>query len=135
MMAAMMLKMMSWCHLRSMTIRTTLSFLLGLLILKICINNDTCLDLEQFNVADPSAPSWGPNLLDDEVNPGGNATVEGLSPGTYDIRAVFDDKQDCVDNDVYVLEGVELNTTNLCITFDQGVSCCADVYATLDYVI
>jgi len=102
--------------------------------LKICVENQTFLDLVTFNVVSEGAPSWGPNDLADRVLPGGDAVVSNLSPGDYDLRAIFDDKEECVENATYVMQGVELDTTNLCITFEQ-ISACSDIYGTFDYTL
>ncbi|GMV91575.1 MAG: hypothetical protein AMXMBFR82_13530 [Candidatus Hydrogenedentota bacterium] len=104
--------------------------------LKICLKNDTFLDLTEVNVVTSGSPSWGPNDLPggERVLPGGEGVIPNNSPGTYDIRAIFDDKEDCVENSTVILSEVELDTTNLCITFDQVVSC-DEIYVTLDYTL
>jgi hypothetical protein len=103
--------------------------------LKICVKNETYLDLKEVNVVPANALSWGANdLPSGTVAPGGQATIPNNTPGDYDIRAIFDDKQECVSNSTVILTDVELDTTNLCITFDQLVQC-DDIYVTLDYVL
>ena len=103
--------------------------------LKICVKNETFLDLKEVNVVEAGAPSWGANDLPDGiVAPGGQAVIPNNSPGDYDIRAIFDDKEECVSNSTVILTDVTLDTTNLCITFDQVVEC-DDIYVTLDYVL
>jgi hypothetical protein len=104
--------------------------------LKICLKNDTFLDLAEVNVVKSGAPSWGPNDLPngERVLPGSEGVIPNNPPGDYDIRAIFDDKEECVENSTIILQGVELDTTNLCITFDQIVSC-DEIYVTLDYTL
>jgi len=103
--------------------------------LKICLKNDTFLDLETANVVAANSPSWGPNdLPNGTVFPGGRAAIPNNSAGLYDLRFIFDDKVDCVSNSTLVYSDVELDTTNLCITFDQ-LTACDDIYVTFDYVL
>ena len=103
--------------------------------LKICVKNDTYLDLKEVNVVAANAPSWGANdLPDGTVAPGDQGVIPNNSPGNYDIRAMFDDKEECVSNATIVMTDVELDTTNLCITFDQLVAC-DDIYVTMDYTL
>ncbi len=103
--------------------------------LKICVKNDTFLNLDEVNVVDAGALSWGANdLPDGSVLPGGQAVIPNNAPGFYDVRAIFDDKEECVSNSTVVMTDVELDTTNLCITFDQLVAC-EDIYPTVERVL
>ena len=63
-----------------------------IVLLKICVENGTGIDLVELNVSDTGSASWGPNLLATTVATGGTACAKGIQPGTYDVRAIFDGK-------------------------------------------
>ncbi|MCP4643627.1 MAG: hypothetical protein GY851_24475 [bacterium] len=63
-----------------------------IIVLKMCVNNDTPYALKELNMSPNSALSWGSNLLVAPVAAGGTTCVEGIEAGTYDIRGVFDVK-------------------------------------------
>lgn len=103
--------------------------------LKICVNNNTLLNLDEVNVVDSGALSWGPNALPDgAVLPGGKAVIPDNAPGTYDVRAIFDDKEECVENSTVVMTDLVLDTTNICITFDQ-LAACDEIYPSAERVL
>jgi hypothetical protein len=103
--------------------------------LKICVLNNTFLDLTDVNVVESGAASWGANDLpgNARILPGGQAVIKNIAPGTYDIRTLFDDKEEC-GNDSVVVTDVDATTTNIIMTWDQ-LSACSEVYLTLDFVL
>jgi hypothetical protein len=75
-----------------------------------------------------------------DLAPGGSGVDGGYSAGSYDFRATFDVSDDNICEDVIELLSVEIENTNLCITYEvQDISskgeCSEEIYASLDYVI
>ena len=107
------------------------------LVYKICVKNDTPFYLDEFAIKSSGDPTYPPSALN-PVAPGGNGTVKGVKAGSYDIRAKFDVAKGngAVCSDVVVIEGLEIENTNACITYglleQQG---CDDIYAEIDFVI
>jgi hypothetical protein len=106
------------------------------LVFKICLKNNTNFYLEAFAIKEAGALTYPPSALSDEVPPGGEGVVRGVTNGTYDMRADFD-IADCDKGGLsssVEITNVEINGTNLCIEFSQSSSCSA-IYVTLDYVL
>ncbi|GMU92041.1 MAG: hypothetical protein AMXMBFR4_10990 [Candidatus Hydrogenedentota bacterium] len=107
------------------------------LVYKICVKNDTPFYLDELAIKQSGDPTYPPSALN-PVAPGGNGTVKGVRAGSYDVRAEFDvAKADVsVCSDVVVIEGLEIENTNVCITYglleQEG---CDEIYAEIDYVI
>ena len=111
------------------------------LVFKICVKNDTAYFIDEIAVKDAGEPTYPPASLTD-IEPGGNGTISGVSAGDYDIRATFDVADDDVCASIVELVNVEIDTTNLCITYDETSQPCEakgddviNIYATLDYVL
>ncbi|HRI87365.1 MAG TPA: hypothetical protein PLJ47_14210 [Candidatus Hydrogenedentes bacterium] len=109
------------------------------LVFKICVKNDTSYYLDEVAIKTAGEPTYPPATIG-EVAPGGSDVIGGVSAGAYDVRATFDVADDDVCESVLELTGIEIENTNLCITYDE-VSApakgdgCTEIYATLDYVI
>lgn len=109
------------------------------LVFKICVKNDTPFYLDEWATKTAGAPTYpaGSLLI---VAPGGSGHVGGYKAGSYDIRAIFDVSDPDICEDVIELLGVELENSNLCVTYEvQDVvakgECSEEIYATLDYVL
>jgi hypothetical protein len=108
------------------------------LVYKICVKNDTPFYLDELAIKSSGASTYPPSSIN-PVAPGGNATIKGVKAGGYDIRAEFDVAKSSggsVCSDVVVIEGLEIENTNVCITYglleQEG---CDEIYAEIDYVI
>ena len=108
------------------------------LVFKICIKNDTAYFLDEIAVKDSGEPTYPPASLSD-IAPGGNDVIGGVSAGTYDVRATFDVADEEVCESILELTEIEIENTNLCITYDEtsapSKGGCVEIYATLDYVL
>ncbi|HRI87363.1 MAG TPA: hypothetical protein PLJ47_14220 [Candidatus Hydrogenedentes bacterium] len=110
------------------------------LVFKICVKNDTTYFLDEVAIKSSGEPTYPPASLKD-ISPGGSDVVGGIGAGAYDVRASFDIADNVVCESVVELTGVEIENSNLCITYEQqpvefGKSTCdEEIYATLDYVI
>ena len=110
------------------------------LVFKICVKNQTTYYLDALSIKDAGAPTYPPASISD-VAPGGSGVVGGIGQGAYDIRASFDVADGVVCEDTVELTDVDIESTNLCITYEQqalpgkGDNCTEEIYATLDYVI
>ena len=110
------------------------------LVFKICVKNETSYFLDELAIKDAGEATYPPASISN-VAPGGNGAVGGVSAGAYDVRASFDVADGVVCEDVVELTGVEIESTNLCITYEQqalpakGDQCTEEIYATLDYVL
>ena len=110
------------------------------LVFKICVKNETSYFLDELAIKDAGEATYPPASLSD-IAPGGNGAVGGVSAGAYDVRASFDVADGIVCEDVVELTGVEIENTNLCITYEQQplentkAACTDEIYATLDYVL
>ena len=109
------------------------------LVFKICVKNDTSYFIDEIAVKDAGEPTYLPASLSD-IEPGGNGTIGGVHAGDYDIRATFDVADDDVCASIIELVNVEIETTNLCVTYDELAAPakgdgCIEIYATLDYVL
>jgi len=109
------------------------------LVFKICVKNNTEFWLDEFTTKSAGAPTY-PDGTIKNVAPGGSASQGGYSAGSYDIRAKFDVSDDSVCEDTLELLGVEIESTNVCITYetqdiDEKSTCDREIYATVDYVL
>ena len=103
----------------------------SLIVLKMCVQNDTDYDMVGFHMTRSTATGWGSSLLAAAVPAGGSWQLKNISPGTYDILAVFDVKCDKKPKDCepccVEMYGLEFDTLNLCLAFlQQGAGC--DIY-------
>jgi len=107
------------------------------LVFKICVKNDTAYYLDEVAVKTAGEPTYPPAALS-EIAPGDDDVIGGIQAGAYDVRATFDVADDNVCESVLELTEIEIENTNLCITFDETSEAkgeCIEIYATLDYVI
>ena len=110
------------------------------LVFKICVENTTDYFLDEVAIKTSGDATYPPASISD-VAPGGSDVVGGVSKGSYDVRATFDVADGVVCESVVELTEVEIENTNLCITYEQqaidtGKSTCdEEIYATIDYVI
>ena len=107
-----------------------LAFQCPFLVFKICLKNNTNYGLTEFNISSTTDASWGANQLASAVGSGSTGQIEGVGQGTYDFRAVFDDKGDVNDNDEVTIKNQTVDTTNLCITFISNASGGGSTYIT-----
>jgi hypothetical protein len=108
------------------------------LVFKVCVKNDTEFFLDEFTSKTAGAPTY-PDGNIQLLGPGESDVDGGYSAGTYDFRATFDVSDEDICEDVVELLDVEIENTNLCITYEvQEVGkgeCSEEIYATLDYVL
>lgn len=109
------------------------------LVFKICVKNQTSFFLDELATKSAGALTYPPGVIKD-VAPGGSASKGGYRNGSYDIRAKFDVSDSEICEDTVELLDVEINNTNLCITYEvQDLNtkgdCTQEIYATLDYVL
>ncbi len=108
------------------------------LVFKICVKNQTDFYLDEFATKTAGASTY-PDGVIKNVAPGGSDWAGGYSNGSYDLRAKFDVSDSEVCEDTVELLGVEIASTNLCVTYEvQDIatkSCTQEIYATLDYVL
>ncbi|MCC6155233.1 MAG: hypothetical protein IT367_15810 [Candidatus Hydrogenedentes bacterium] len=109
------------------------------LVFKVCVKNDTEFYLDEFTSKTAGALTYPAGPIKD-LAPGGSDVDGGYSAGAYDFRATFDVSDDDICEDVVELLGVEIENTNLCITYEVQSTvakgeCSEEIYATLDYVI
>lgn len=104
------------------------------LVYKICVKNETSYYLEELAIKTAGEPTYPPSAIE-EVAPDGSDVVGGIRSGSYDIRATFDVADDNVCESVLELLEVEIDSTNLCITYSELDDECIEIYATLDYVL
>ncbi len=110
------------------------------LVFKVCVKNDTEFWLDEFASKTAGGPTYDPAALE-LVAPGDSGVVGGYSAGFYDFRAIFDVSDDEVCEDTIEVLEVEIENTNLCITYEvqdipgKGDGCSEEIYASLDYVI
>ncbi|MCC6155234.1 MAG: hypothetical protein IT367_15815 [Candidatus Hydrogenedentes bacterium] len=109
------------------------------LVFKVCVKNDTEYWLDEFAYKVESGPTYNPASLE-LIAPGDSGVVGGFSAGFYDFRAIFDISDESVCEDTVEVLDVEIENTNLCITYEvQSIvtksTCDEEIYATLDYVI
>lgn len=65
-----------------------------LIVLKLCVKNETAYDLVELNISPVGDSAWGDNWLTSSIVGGASDCVNGIEPGTYDMRALFDTKGD-----------------------------------------
>jgi hypothetical protein len=53
--------------------------------------NSSSFTISELYVSPSSSGSWGPDQLTSTIAPGGTFTLTGITPGTYDLRAVASD--------------------------------------------
>ena len=110
------------------------------LVFKVCVKNDTEYWLDECASKSEGGPTYSPASLE-LLAPGDSGVVGGFSAGFYDFRAIFDISDESVCEDTVEVLDVEIENTNLCITYEvqsiaEGKSTCdEEIYATLDYVI
>lgn len=109
------------------------------LLLRICVKNDTPYFVDEFAVKASGELTY-PDGDIKNLAPGGTATLRHVRAGSYDLRAKFDVADESVCEDTVELLGVELENTNLCVSYEvQSVinrgECDQEIYATLDYTI
>ncbi|GMW01860.1 MAG: hypothetical protein AMXMBFR84_29970 [Candidatus Hydrogenedentota bacterium] len=107
-----------------------LAFQCPFLVFKICLKNNTNYDLISFFISPTSAASWGDNQIASKVGAGSTGQIEGVSQGTYDFQANFDDKDNVNTNDQIVISNQTVDTTNLCITFISNAAGAGHTYIT-----
>ncbi|NUM54530.1 MAG: hypothetical protein HUU46_12865 [Candidatus Hydrogenedentes bacterium] len=111
------------------------------LVFKICVKNQTDFWLDEFATKTAGASTYPDGVLK-LIAPGGTGAAGGYTMGSYDIRAIFDVSDPSVCEDTVELLGVEIESTHLCITYEQQSilkpsksTCDEEIYATLDYVL
>jgi len=108
------------------------------LVFKICVKNHTDFYLDEFATKTAGALTYPDGVIKNVV-PGGSDWAGGYSNGSYDLRAKFDVSDSAVCEDTVELLGVEIASTNLCVTYEvQAITkgtCTDEIYATLDYVL
>ena len=109
------------------------------LVFKVCVKNNTDYYLTGFASKSAGAPTYPASAISD-VAPGGSGSTGGYTAGAYDFRAKFDVADDAVCEDTVELLGVEIQNTNICISYEvQAIpgkgSCTDEIYATVDYVL
>ncbi len=109
------------------------------LLLRICVKNDTPYFLDEFTVKASGDLTYPDGDLKN-LPPGAAGTVRRLPAGTYDLRAQFDVADESVCEDTVELLSVELENTNLCVTYELQSTinrgeCDQEIYATLDYTL
>ena len=109
------------------------------LVFKVCVKNETDFYLDEFTSKEAGGPTYPTGAIKD-VAPGGSGSEGGYSAGSYDFRAKFDVSDDAVCEDTVELLGVEIESTNVCITYEvQDIktksTCDEEIYATVDYVL
>ena len=108
------------------------------LVFKVCVKNHTDYYLDEFASKEAGALTY-PDGVIKTLAPGDSASSGGYTMGSYDFRAKFDVSDSSVCDDTVELLGVEIASTNLCITYEvQAIAkgdCTDEIYATLDYVL
>ena len=110
------------------------------LVFKVCVKNNTDYYLDGFAAKSAGAPTYPAAVIKD-VAPGGSAASGGYTAGSYDFRAVFDVADGAVCDDTVELLGVEIQNTNVCISYEvqpleaSKATCTDEIYATVDYVL
>jgi len=109
------------------------------LVFKVCVKNDTDFYLDEFATKSAGAPTYPDGVIKD-VAPGGSDSAGGYSAGSYDMRAKFDVSDSSVCEDTVELLEVEIENTNVCVTYEvQAIGkingCTNEIYATVDYVL
>lgn len=109
------------------------------LVFKICIKNDTSFYLDEVAIKEAGAPTYPPSAVD-PIAPDSSDVIGGISAGEYDIRATFDaesaNRSTVVACEAVIeLTNVEIESTNLCVTFAEQDEGCVEIYYTLDYVL
>lgn len=111
------------------------------LVFKVCVKNQTQYYLDEFASKTSGAPTYPAGVLT-HIAPTGSGYAGGYSAGAYDFRAIFDVANATVCEDTVELLGVEIENSNLCITYEvqsivpnKADVCTEEIYATLDYVL
>jgi hypothetical protein len=63
-----------------------------LVVLKLCLINNSSLPIVEVNLSAATNPAWGANQLVATLAAGATTCLEGISPNTYDVRAIFESK-------------------------------------------
>ena len=109
------------------------------LVFKVCVKNETDYYLDEFASKSAGDLTY-PDGAIKNVAPGDSASEGGYTMGSYDFRAKFDISDESVCEDTVELLGVDIESTNLCITYEVQLiavksTCDEEIYATLDYVL
>ncbi len=100
-----------------------------IVVLKLCLINNSSLPIVEVNLAAASTNTWGANQLAATLGAGATTCLEGITPNTYDVRAVFSSK---VKNQKLLTEvvawGVAMTNANRNITY-TGATAAALQYA------
>ena len=65
------------------------------------LKNSSKWDLHHLYLSDVDSKSWGPDQLQEEtINSGESFTLRGIEEGSYDVRIVDEDGDECVVEDV-----------------------------------
>ena len=65
---------------------------LGVVVLKLCLINNSALPIVEVNLSPATSPAWGANQLAATLRAGATTCLQGISPNSYDVRAIFESK-------------------------------------------
>jgi len=63
-----------------------------ILVLRLCLVNNSLLPIVEANMSPTDQADWGGNLLAARLAAGRTTCIEGITPDSYDVRAVFESK-------------------------------------------
>lgn len=69
------------------------------------VANGTDGEVVSLFVSDRGGASWGPDQLDEPLEPGAKITIKNLEPGLHRVRIVDEDDNECIIDNVPVKDG------------------------------
>lgn len=69
------------------------------------VSNGTDGEVVSLFVSDPGGANWGPDQLDEPLEPGAKITLKDLAPGLHRVRIIDEDDNECIIDNVPVKDG------------------------------
>ncbi len=85
----------------------------------VAVTNGSIYSITELYITLSSDPSWGSNRITTSITSGSTRTISGLSPGTYDLWAVFSNGEDYEQYGFTVTSG---GTTPITATSASGIN-------------
>lgn len=76
------------------------------------VSNATDGEIVSLFVSDLAGSAWGPDQLDEPLQPGATVTVRNLEPGLHRIRIIDEDDGECIIDNVPVKAGNTFSLTD-----------------------
>lgn len=76
------------------------------------VSNGTDGEVVSLFVSDQGGANWGPDQLDEPLEPGAKVAVKDLAPGLHRVRIIDEDDNECIIDNVPVKDGTTWTITD-----------------------